>query len=43
MKELELPWLKKVSWASHFGKIFMESSVMADIPEMKQLLLYFLL
>ena len=31
MKELELPWLKKVSWASHFGNIFMESSVMADI------------
>ena len=31
MKELELPWLKKVSWASHFGNIFMKSSVMADI------------
>ena len=31
MKELELPWLKKVIWASHFGNIFMESSVMADI------------
>ena len=23
--------LKKVSWASHFGNIFMESSLMADI------------
>ena len=31
MKELELSWFKKVSWASHFGNIFMESSVMADI------------
>ena len=31
MKELELSWLKKVSWASHFGNIFMESSVMANI------------
>ena len=31
MKELELSWLKKVSWASHFGNIFMDSSVMADI------------
>ena len=31
MKELELSWLKKVSWASHFGNIFMERSVMADI------------
>ena len=31
MKELELPWLKKVSWTSQFGNIFMESSVMADI------------
>ena len=31
MKELELSWLKKVSWASRFGNIFMESSVMADI------------
>ena len=31
MKELELSWLKKVSWASHFGNISMESSVMADI------------
>ena len=31
MKELELPWLKKVNRASYFGSIFMESSVMADI------------
>ena len=33
MKALELPWLENVSWASHFGNIFMESSwsVMADI------------
>ena len=31
MKKLELPWLKKVSQAGHFGNIFMKSSVMADI------------
>ena len=31
MNELELPWLKKVCWTTHFGNIFMESSVMADI------------
>ena len=31
MKELELSGLKKVNWATHFGNIFMESSVMADI------------
>ena len=24
MKALELPWLKNVSWASHFGNIFMK-------------------
>ena len=31
MNELELSWLKKVCRTTHFGNIFMESSVMADI------------